>query len=301
LSAARASAERDADAAALALGHPHQHLLDLMATLAIGPQRSNALVALLAALPSGPAFTPVTMLSRDAFVHCVTQYESKAWVREAAIRAGDEFVFTQALASTLLTSAFDRLVHAQLATTNHRQQVGCVTATSALRYRSLIPHLARTIASTTTSNGLRHAGACVSSLKAFDHPDSLCAYLMLNTHIPSNSVLRHGRIREWYDGLPLFQHPDCLPIYVHIARNPDKYNWDEWVTAGDALCWYTNDVAVAELKRTFQTMRYWRRYWPDHDPGVDLYRGHVYMRHQRDLIEGKRTMPRQPQPLLDEQ
>jgi len=49
-----------------------------MATLAMGPQRSNALVALLAALPSGPAFTPVTMLSRDAFVHCVTQYESKA-------------------------------------------------------------------------------------------------------------------------------------------------------------------------------------------------------------------------------
>jgi len=244
---------------------------------------------------------PKETLTRNECIACITQYQPIEWLRNGAVKLADELIFADDTKRVFITNAFNIALRAEVAATNTSEQAALITLAKSLRYRAVIPFLAATIAGCHESNDARMAGACKGFLVDLDHPDTLRAHLLLNDLIPSNSVLRQGSIPVWTDDLPLFQRLHCLPVYLEIARNPDKYNWDEWVTAAvGALTWYTNDVAVAELKRAFQTMRYWERYWPYHNPGIDLYRGTVYMRLQRELIEGKRAMPPMPPPLLDE-
>jgi len=243
----------------------------------------------------------VETLTRDEFVTCVTQFEQIEWLQKGAVALADRLIFTQAAERIAVTDAFDFLLEASLPVTNWPHERYYLTAISSLRFRSLIPHIAAIISCSQSTDSMHRAGICIGYLTSLEHPDALRAYLMLNEQIPSNSVLRQGIIPKWTDGLPKYHRQDCLPIFLEIARNPDKYNWAEWVTAAvGALTWYTNDEAVVELKRSFQTMRDWKKYWPYHNPGVDLYRGHVYIGLQRELIEGKQHMPRIPPPLLDE-
>jgi hypothetical protein len=92
----------------------------------------------------------------------------------------------------------------------------------------------------------------VNWLSKNKHPDILNAYLELNKLIPQNSPLREYK---WSDDLPVIYRDDCLPIYLEITRNPEKYNQTEWRTAHAALLCFTNDIAVTEYDKGIKAIQ----------------------------------------------
>jgi len=239
-------------------------------------------------------------INRHEFVTCITQTVTLEWRREAAIAQVDKRLFGGGNETVSITGAFDTLLFAELTATNRTEDSALCAALKSMRFRALIPHLSSLIIASEDTNTIRVAYAAHACLKSLEHPDTLRTWLALNDQIPTNSVLRQGAVPAWPAGVPLFSSPSCLPVYFEILRNPAKYTWGEWAPAIGAIIWFTNQEAVVELRRSIQTMRYWRRYWPDDNPGIDVYSGSVYMRLQRDLIEGKQKMPAIPPPLFDE-
>jgi len=197
--------------------------------------------------------------------------------------------------SLMLTNAFDKLLNNCIIENYNTTGRYLADGLISLKYKALLPYAREIIFSHSYTN-IRVASKCISWLSNIQHPDTLQTHLELNKLIPQDSQLRKGSIAIWSDNLPVIFRDDCLPVYLEITRNPEKYNLTEWRTAHGALLRFTNDIAVTEYKRGIKKIQ---KVHKDLHPLIirDMRNRIEY---QNDYCTGKKPLIKRTKPLLDE-
>jgi len=168
-----------------------------------------------------------------------------------------------------------------------------------LRFHKLLPYMANKILENSKNiSKIKDAEMCMTWLGHIQHPDTLRTHLELNRLLTKDSPLRKDRrwAMKWTDNLPVILRDDCLPIYLEITRNPEKYNLTEWRTAHGALLRFTNDIAVTEYKKGIKNIQ---KVHKNLHPLI-IRDMHSRIKYQNDFCTGKIPLLKRPKPLLDE-
>ncbi len=168
-----------------------------------------------------------------------------------------------------------------------------------LRFHKLLPYMANKILENSNKiSKIKDAEMCMTWLGHIQHPDTLQTHLKLNRLLTKDSLLRKERrwAMKWTDNLPVFFRDDCLPIYLEITCNPEKYNLTEWRTAHGALLRFTNEIAVTEYKKGIKNIQ--KVHKNLHPLIIRDMRSRI--KYQNDFCTGEKPLIKKPKPLLDE-
>ena len=234
----------------------------------------------------------------DSFTNNITLSRDKVtwWIRDE-MKYLHENLFTNNVTYSV-TNLFNILVKNSIPTTLNITNTAYLTGLMSLRYCNLLPYVKQIILQANQTTNYISADMYISWLGHIQHPDTLRIILELNKLLTKDSQLRKERrwSMKWTDNLPVFFRDDCLPVYLEITRNPEKYTLTEWRTAHGALLYFTNNIAVTEYKKGIKNIQ--KVHKNLHPLIIRDMRSRI--EYQNDFCTGKKPLIKRPKPLLDE-
>jgi len=167
----------------------------------------------------------------------------------------------------------------------------------AMRYHKLLPYMAnRILEKSYETNNLKDIHARIQWFFYVPHPDTLRTILELDKEIPEDSYLRK---ETRFSYLPFFYRKDCLDVYIKIADQPEKYNYNRWMDAIANIGWFTNDCAIRAYDRAYKVMKNFKKYWPELPNSISINRDCMttQMKTRQRIINGIDKPCKQPNPI----